>query len=456
MSKFINCYTNDDCLYLNFCILNKCIHKRFFPPTIKEIIGAFLIVLASAISNMGGIGGGGIMSPILKFYLNFNKKDGMTISKLTNLSGSITSLIMRRNQKLPGSNKIPIDYNLVILLVPLVLFGTSVGIILNQIIPQFLSLLIVSMIIAINTYKTVSLYNDLRMKFYNKSANDSTTTNEVLSYGNKESDTESDTNDDNNKVESQQTIQNVILVNLKKLEYEKIKDGIRFPFYKMIYALIAETFLLLISMLKGSRHIESIFKIKTCSLLFWLIELAYFPITIMIIMVICRKIKSEYLYKKHINYKFSSHDIHWNNKNIVKFCFIGLLTGCLSGTLGLGSGLILVPLLLSFNVTPLVSTSTSLMVNVFECISVSFQSLFLGNFNIDYIIIFPILSSFGGFIGTNMSRAYIAKSNRSYFLVGVVAVVLIISFVIYFYNFLNLLLDWNEDLLRFNSVCSDN
>jgi len=61
--NYINCFKssecnkNEDCDNLNECINNTCKHKKFLPPSIREIIGVMLITLGSALSNAGGIGG---------------------------------------------------------------------------------------------------------------------------------------------------------------------------------------------------------------------------------------------------------------------------------------------------------------------------------------------------------------------------------------------------------------
>jgi hypothetical protein len=59
------CYTDANCDILNECIDNKCIHKEFFPYTAREVMGGLLIMVGSALSNAGGIGGGGLIIPIL-------------------------------------------------------------------------------------------------------------------------------------------------------------------------------------------------------------------------------------------------------------------------------------------------------------------------------------------------------------------------------------------------------
>ena len=57
------------------------------PPTLREIIGGFFIVIGSALSNAGGIGGGGLLIPILLILLNFKTHEAIPISKLMIFTG---------------------------------------------------------------------------------------------------------------------------------------------------------------------------------------------------------------------------------------------------------------------------------------------------------------------------------------------------------------------------------
>ena len=66
------CLKDEECDDLNYCNLkeNKCIHKRIFTDFTKEFFGLVMIVIGSAFSNAGGIGGGGLLIPILLLVLN--------------------------------------------------------------------------------------------------------------------------------------------------------------------------------------------------------------------------------------------------------------------------------------------------------------------------------------------------------------------------------------------------
>ena len=119
------------------------------------IIGFFGIILGSALSNAGGIGGGGLLIPLLILVFNFYTHEAIPISKLMIFAGAVTSFILGFRQKHPFRESITIDYNIPFLLVPMLLFGTMVGVTLNKVTPPWVILISLTLILVINTYKTL-------------------------------------------------------------------------------------------------------------------------------------------------------------------------------------------------------------------------------------------------------------------------------------------------------------
>jgi uncharacterized membrane protein YfcA len=123
--------------------------------TYDELIGAFMILLGSALSNAGGTGGGGLLMPILILYLNFGTSEAIPISKLMIFTGALTSFIMGLNNKHPYRDAPALDFNIAGVLIPPLLLGTMVGVTLNKVLPPFLILLSLTVVLVINTYKTI-------------------------------------------------------------------------------------------------------------------------------------------------------------------------------------------------------------------------------------------------------------------------------------------------------------
>jgi hypothetical protein len=152
------CVKDEDCAEMNYCNMtrNKCEHKKIFTDPISEMIGLMAILFGSALSNAGGIGGGGLLIPILLLILKFYTHEAIPISKLMIFTGALTSFSLGFRQKHPFRNSITIDYNIPLLLVPMLLFGTMVGVTLNKVTPPWLILVSLTLVLTVNTYKTLT------------------------------------------------------------------------------------------------------------------------------------------------------------------------------------------------------------------------------------------------------------------------------------------------------------
>src|SRR5690606_8581744 len=78
-SSEIRCQTSDDCSRLHECLQGKCEHKPIFPLTITEIVGSVLIMLFVGLSNVAGIGGASLLSPILLICFHYNASKSIMI-----------------------------------------------------------------------------------------------------------------------------------------------------------------------------------------------------------------------------------------------------------------------------------------------------------------------------------------------------------------------------------------
>jgi len=135
-----------------------------FPYNTTEVIGLILILLTSALSNAGGVGGGGLVIPILLLMFKFYTHEAIPISKLTIFTGAFTSFLLGFKQKHPNRKAITIDYNIPYLIVPMLLFGTMVGISLNKVMPPWIILVSLTLVLVLNTYKTLKKARSLQKK----------------------------------------------------------------------------------------------------------------------------------------------------------------------------------------------------------------------------------------------------------------------------------------------------
>ncbi len=93
-------------------------------------------MIGSCISNAGGIGGGGLLIPILLIVMNFEADEAIPVSKLMIFAGALTSFLLGFQVHHPFRKGVSIDYNLPMILIPLLLFGTMTGVTLYKVFPE--------------------------------------------------------------------------------------------------------------------------------------------------------------------------------------------------------------------------------------------------------------------------------------------------------------------------------
>lgn len=242
----------------------------------KEVIGLVFILLGSALSNAGGIGGGGLLIPILLLLLGFYTHEAIPISKLMIFTGALTSFILGFRQRHPSRNSISIDYNVPFLLVPMLLFGTMVGVTLNKVMPPWIILISLTLVLTINTYKTAKKAKSLYAKENNErsyileqgnSGSKSTVGPDRIELGSiKDSVSINPDNNDYRKLENLDSNKTsdvidqmgVVPINTDLLKIEEEKDLKKFPLNKIAYMIFSYFALLLVSFLKGSDRFKSI------------------------------------------------------------------------------------------------------------------------------------------------------------------------------------------------------
>ena len=71
-----------------------CEHKGIFPIYKVEVIGVIVLTMLMVLSNVGGIGGGGIIIPITMSMFGFSMKEAIAISGTLILFGSVARFLL--------------------------------------------------------------------------------------------------------------------------------------------------------------------------------------------------------------------------------------------------------------------------------------------------------------------------------------------------------------------------
>ena len=110
-------------------------HKALLPLDASDIAAFVAMVVGGSISFVGGIGGGGIFVPIFLLAGKFSLHEAVPLSKSAIFVGAAMTTLLNLCKEHPTEERPLIDFDAATLFLPSVLAGTSVGVLLNVVLP---------------------------------------------------------------------------------------------------------------------------------------------------------------------------------------------------------------------------------------------------------------------------------------------------------------------------------
>ena len=98
-------------------------HKNLIPLNDSDIIGSLFVILGLMMAASGGIGGGGILVPLLIIIFEFNPKHAVPLSNFTILGSSVTNILMNLSKRHPNADRPLIDWDMILVMEPLTMAG---------------------------------------------------------------------------------------------------------------------------------------------------------------------------------------------------------------------------------------------------------------------------------------------------------------------------------------------
>ena len=127
------CTSNSDCNTLaEICSQGICERKPLFPLLANEYFAVVLMALGVTLTNASGLGGGAIVTSILLSLMGMQQTEAIPLSNFLMMTGSIARLIAAWTEKHPDHPHRPaIHYDFAILLLPMSLAGSILGVVIN-------------------------------------------------------------------------------------------------------------------------------------------------------------------------------------------------------------------------------------------------------------------------------------------------------------------------------------
>ena len=121
----------------------------------EEIIGIILLPIFLGLSNIGGIGGGGIIIPISIALFGFSTREAIAISNFTIFAGALVRFFCFSIwEQHPNKDKTIIDYSVARIMMPVVLVGSYFGAMVNLLMPEIVICAAMTVLLVYLTWNT--------------------------------------------------------------------------------------------------------------------------------------------------------------------------------------------------------------------------------------------------------------------------------------------------------------
>ncbi|KAF4643633.1 hypothetical protein TGRH88_023870 [Toxoplasma gondii] len=122
------------------------------------IVCVILIAVVGAVSVTAGTGGGAIFVPLMQLLMRFNTFEATATSQCLMTGSSLAGLILNFIRRNPVVDMPLIDMDMVLLLGPMQMCGSSIGVIVNRVLPAWL---IIVLLVVCLLYETIRLMRRL-------------------------------------------------------------------------------------------------------------------------------------------------------------------------------------------------------------------------------------------------------------------------------------------------------
>ena len=389
----------------------------------RDFLGLGAIFLANTVANKSGIGGGGIMIPILILVLRFSSIQAVALSNLAVLAGASTNLYSNLNKRHPDKalNRPLVDWSIIMIMEPATMLTAVFGAYLGKMLPPlvlFFLLTIVLGVVAIRTFfRGVMQYHeeeDSRSAF--SSIIEMPRENESFNFN---------INAGNEQIIAIQREfsweQSDISIDRSYVSYSSIEKSLQEILEKESFVPFEDLFLL-ISLTLCIVFLTLIKSNVTCGGFWYMVDLFLIVIITLTFAIYYRSVVINRWYRKlEAGYIPVDGDVEWTERNSILYPIYCCFAGLLAGIFGVGGGLLKGPLMLELGVLPAVASATSGVMILFTSAAATSSFFILGNFDGVYIyaaVIFLLAMS-----GTLIGQAFVQIKRPSFITLMIASIV---------------------------------
>ncbi|TMW68607.1 hypothetical protein Poli38472_006075 [Pythium oligandrum] len=339
-----------------------------------ETIGMVLAGVVVFIAAGGGTGGGGVLNPVYIFLMQLDTKVAIPLSSITIVGGAIANFLLNIRKSRRNSNEPLIDWDLVLVMQPMLLLGANFGTFLNSILPSWLLCVLLVILLIFTGKKTLEKAIQARRREHWGCCGDQDRTPLLIGA--------------NSRYNAQQ-----------QQQHQTFRNAV-IPWRKVGYLFGLFGGVVLLSLIVGTPKFPSIIGLSPHSWIYPI--LAFLPVIFLMVFshYASKNIIETFYRQQNPRYILSADEIQWTPRSAQLFPLIAMGAGTVSGMFGLGGGMINAPLLLELGVEPAAASAITATTVLFSSSMSSVSYVLLGSLNFHYAqFLLPI-----GFLATYLGH----------------------------------------------------
>ncbi|ESR63869.1 hypothetical protein CICLE_v10008167mg [Citrus x clementina] len=365
------------------------------------VLGTIIGFFGAAFGSVGGVGGGGIFVPMLSLIIGFDPKSATAISKCMIMGAAVSTVYYNLKLRHPTLDMPIIDYDLALLIQPMLMLGISIGVAFNVIFADWMvTVLLIVLFIGTSTkafLKGVETWK--RETILKKEAARCLGSNGAgageVEYKSLPSGPRSGPQKD--AMEPEVTI-------LENVYWKEL-------------GLLVFVWVAFLGLQIAKNHTAS------CSIVYWVLDLLQIPVSLVVSLY-----EAISLYKgRRVIASKGDDGKSFRVFQLVSYCAFGVLAGIVGGLLGLGGGFIMGPLFLELGVPPQVSSATATFAMTFSSSMSVVEYYLLKRFPVPYALYFVAVATIAAFIGQHVVRKLIILLGRASLIIFILAFMIFVS-----------------------------
>ncbi|KAK4274304.1 hypothetical protein QN277_017546 [Acacia crassicarpa] len=370
----------------------------------RIVVGTIIGFFGAAFGSIGGIGGGGFFVPMLRLVIGFDPKSATALSKCMIMGAAGSTVFYNLRLKHPTLDLPIIDYDLALLIQPMLMLGISIGVVFNVVFADWMvTVLLIILFLATSTKafmrgvetwkKETLLKQEAAKRQESNDASGAEVQYRALPSG------------PNGDARQKDTIQ--ANVNILENIYWKELGLLLFVWVAFLALQIAKN------------HTTN------CSAAYWILNLLQIPVAVGASMY-----EAVSLYKGRRRIASKGDEVtRFRVLQLVFYCFLGLMAGIVGGLLGVGGGSIMGPLFLELGVPPQVSSATATFAMTFSSSMSVVEYYLLQQFPVPYALYLVAVATIAAYIGQHVMRKLLILFGRASLIIFILASVIIVSAV---------------------------